>query len=227
MRRMILPGGFSAALLALASIGAAAAHPAEGFEPNALHPAYGTLKLGERVEWSLGDIEFTQPYPDPASLSDIEKYMLEGTRDSWMPDGGLDSWWYQVINAVVTYDKKTGRLPQTITEDVLREIAWDPDIVDARSLEIYSNPITNGQARLDQREFSPGDMFIKRLTDNEVAQLAEVHPPLRNDVAGIVPDPRDGSVSRRIKITSPVYYFRMYGRSGVILSRLYYSFEPL
>jgi hypothetical protein len=227
MQRNYLSGALTTVLSIVTLAFSALAHPADGYTPNEVHPAYGTMKLGERADWSVDDIVFTQPYPDPATLSDIERYMLEGTRDSWVPGAGLDAWWHQVMNVVVSYDRNTGQLPAILTEDVLRAVTWNETTLEARDIEVYSNPITSTPARLQEPAHSPGDLFIKRLSGSEIARLSEKNPALRNDLAGIVLDPTNGSVAQRIRLTSPVYYIRMYGRNGVILSRLYYTFEPL
>lgn len=205
----------------------ASAHPADGYTPNDLHPAYGTLGLGEWAEWSVGDIVFTQPYPDPDTLSDIEKYMLEGTQDSWEPGVGLGPWWQAVMNIVVAYDKAKGAIPDTLTADIVRAVSWQPDSVDADTMALLSNPITNQVAWLRSAEYSPGDLYVKRLSDAEIQQVGEKDPLLRDDVQGSRRDPVSGEVRMRLQLTSPVYYIRMYGRDGVILSRLYYTYEPL
>lgn len=204
----------------------ALAHPAEGYTPNELHPGYGTDQIGERAAWSFDDIVFTQPYPDPQTLTDIEKYMIEGTKDSWTPGAGLGPWWQNVMNVVVSYDKKHNAIPDALTEEVARDVSWQPSTVDDSAMAMYANPITDQVARLKSKEFSPGDMYIRRLTDGDLARLAEKDSLMEDALAGVVRHPVTKDVTQRIRLTSPVYYFRLYGRQGVILSRIYFTFKP-
>lgn len=216
---------FVATAIALPQAGALA-HPAEGYTPNDLHPGYGTDQVGERAAWSFDDIVFTQPYPDRRTLSDIEKYMLEGTKDSWTPGVGLGAWWQNVMNVVVSYDKKHNAIPDALTEEVVRDVSWKPSDVDANAMAIYANPITDQVAKLKSADFSPGDMYIRRLSDGDLARLAEKDSLLEDALAGVVRHPVTKDVMQRITLTSPVYYFRLYGRSGVILSRIFYTYKP-
>jgi hypothetical protein len=105
-----------------------------------------------------------------------------------------------VYSLAYAYDGNKGHLPSTLDLQACNEVYAGSMSADGISLK--RNVITGAYTRLDAKEFSPGDMYIKRLTSEEFSRLV------------------GSSDTRPRAATGPAYYVRVYGDSGVILSEI-------
>lgn len=146
---------------------------------------------------NLGDIVF-YPNPAPDSLSDAERFMLFGGHKS---DGSrVEPWWNKVYSLAASYDKKFGQLPEELNLETCNAVYYEP--VTEQENIFNRSPVTGNYPRLRAQEFSAGDLFIKRLSSEEMAHLL-------GDPSSWPPGTTDRA-----------YYVRVYGDEGVILSQV-------
>jgi hypothetical protein len=169
--------------------------------------------------WSFGDITFTNDKAPEANLTEEEKYMIAGAESSSLREGVLLPWETMVFVAVDRFYDKYGFVPTQLTSDVLKVIPGMEHTSDA-ALEEYRNPLTDAWPRLDAVVASPGDIFVKRLTSEEMKHYAGLADTLKSDWYGTRTFP--GTDKAPMRLTSGVYYFRMYGWHGVICENFQY-----
>jgi hypothetical protein len=148
---------------------------------------------------NFGDIIFYSS-PDPSSLSEAERYLLFGAMSR---DGRttIRPQWEAIRTIATSFEAKHGTLPAAIDAEMINAAYSQP--LDEAGLARFRNPITGDFPRLDAAEFSPGNLFIKRLTADEVAAVL-------GDPANLPPDAASGKA----------YYVRVYGEDDVLLSRI-------
>jgi hypothetical protein len=164
----------------VSTAGFASAHPADSYDPNNLHPSYGAdWGYGLFSEWGINDITFTQPYPDPSSLTPAERYIVAGATSTATDrplSKRLHPWWRDVCAVAMNYYQE-GRLPAQLNEQMVRATAADPDGVSQAWVDLHRSPLTGEFPRLDAREFSPGDVYMRILTEDEVQHFLGLLPP--------------------------------------------------
>jgi hypothetical protein len=88
-------------------------------------------------------------------------------------------------------------------------------------LEHFKSPITNEFPRLDAKEFTPGQVYMRPLTEAEMRQFAEMVPEYQQAwFAGVVANPDTSEVLDHVQQMSPVYYVRVYGEHGVLVETI-------
>lgn len=206
--------------------GAASAHPADSYQPNELEPGYGAdWGYGLFSEWSINDISFTQPYPDPFSLTPAERYIVAGATSaaSNRPlSKRLHPWWRDICAVAMNYYYDEGRLPAQLDEQMVRATAVDPAGVSQAWVDLHRSPLTDEFPRLDARVFSPGDVYMRILTADEIQHFVELLPPFarlynQHEMRG----PQGDWI--KAHIAGEVYYVRVYGLHGVIWSNIQYD----
>jgi len=211
-----------AALAATALCRFASAHPSDGLEPLPLPPSYGTDGCDFGPEFNHGDLVFTRPYPDPDTLTNAERYIIVGCQGS-TPEQNMLPWTYYIWHCAEALDERLGHVPDQLSEELLREVG-------ARStatFELFKSPLTGNYPRLTAATASPGDVYIRALTPEEMrffAGKAKPYQELWYD--GKRTDPRTGEVLEKVKLDGKVYYVRVYGWHGVILSELMFTTVP-
>ena len=205
------------------------AHPAEGQKIRAETPDRlmyeisfeANSQLGE--EWNFGDVQLALPLQTPDSLTDLEWYIVNGAETCPFSEYGMAAWYYQIAEYVHQYYTKHGVIPEQFGPEIL---SMCPGLhhVDPRAADIYRNPFTGEWPRLDAREQSPGDVFVKILTEEEALHFAMLKPNLYAYCnTHIYNHPIHGPT--RIKPAHKgVLYIRVYGLQGVIVNMLYYPF---
>lgn len=209
--------------------GSALAHPVAQYVPNEADPAYGTDGFGADPAWSYGDLTFTRPYPDAASLTPGERYILFGaTSANGLPGirRNLSPWYVDLWQLVSAIHARDGYIPAQLDEALVRSVARDPDGVSANWVELHKSPLTGNFPRLDASSFSPGDVYIRALTESEMQHFASrVNTYNREWYMDQVRDPRSGEWVPG-HLVGVVYYIRVYGESGVLFENLMYSMVP-
>lgn len=213
--------GISFALL-LVTMVTAAGHPSENYTSNELSSCY-TTRSTSRVLQSFGDLTFVEAYPDPLSMTDAEKYMLAGTTDGppeFCIDGGLPAWWGKIERIVKFYYMAHGEIPAQVTPQVYADAYEKPlDMIDPLQLELIRNPLTGEYPRTDSLELSPGDFYIKALSEEEMRHFASFDDGLYEMWFNGRAKKRDGTWGD-CPISGPVLYVRLYGWHSVIKNDL-------
>lgn len=219
MSKGILVNLTIAGLLLLTNSANGAGHPSSGYPARDLGGAYGGLPAA----LSTGEFLFLDEADrqSRAALSQPELYMLVGTSRS-SGRGGLSPWYMSVYFAASAYFQAYGVIPETLGPAELQRLYPSAP---ADRLDVYRNPLTGDWPRLNSATHSPGDMYLKVLSQNEVEWFADRHSGLRaiwfetstphpDDIrAGMTPET---ARKLRVNLAGPPIYMRLYGSSGVI-----------
>jgi len=219
--RVFLVAAF-AALTVMGLCRPSLAHPSDGLEPVPLPPSYGTDGCDFGPEFNHGDMTFTRPYPDPNSLTNAEKYIIAGCQGI-KPEQNMLPWVYYIWHCAEALDARLGYVPDQLSEELLREVGARS----ASAFELFKSPLTGNFPRLTAATESPGDVYIRALTPEEMRFFAgkvRAYQELWCD--GKRTDPRTGEVLENVKLDGKVYYVRVYGWHGVILSELLFTTVP-
>jgi len=201
------------------------AHPADGYPPNEMPPAYGTEAYGRPPECNINDLTFSPSYPDPAALTDIERYMIVGCTNSSL-GYALQPWYDEVFMAVNAIYSHSDSVPPQLSEELIRSISVCPESVPEEHINIFRNPITGEFPRLDAAEFSPGDVYIRILTPEEREHFAALSA-LDDGIwdRGEFTTPLGDTI--QVELTTEVYYMRVYGLTAPIIERIMYRFRTV
>jgi hypothetical protein len=202
---------------------ALASHPATGYEPNPLPHGYGTEGFGLTADFNYGDLTFHAPYPSPETLTDMERYIIAGTSAS-PSGGGLREWSRTLVHLVMAIDHNTGSIPPTLSLEVLEEAVLGLE-ENPEGADIYKSPITGEFPRLDAVEFAPGQVYMRRLTEDEKQHFAGLMPLWHAAwYEGAYLDQSTGEKAGDLEMRSDVYYVRIYGEQDVIYSNIDFTF---
>jgi hypothetical protein len=120
------------------------------------------------------------------------------------------------------YFQKHGELPSALTEAVIADVFGSREPSNPAFLFLRS-PVSGRYPRLDAKEFSPGDIYMRPLNEAEIQHFCR-HENLLNDVAGRGRVLGESGEEFAARLLGRVFYFRMYGFDGVIDNSLEYSF---
>lgn len=149
--------------------------------------------------------------------------MLGGCK---LPTGYAKSAWISEINMFLIghYDRH-GRLPAAMTREMLDETMYGGGPMPDRLLKWYRSPITGEFPSFSAAEFTPGGVYARILTKEEVHKLARFDASL----AGLVTSRKmvgpDGEVVDG-RVLSPVLYYRYHGETGLLKEGYSYIFAP-
>jgi len=210
------------------SYGKDGVHPALGYDPKPLPSNYGTEYYGLGPEYDYGDITFHSPYPDVSTLSDAEKYMIAGCVDSEL-GGPLGPWYRDIFMMVnsIAFETDYSVIPDKLEYPMIRARTVKPAEFTQDDADRFRSPITGEFPRLDAVEFAPGQVYIRLLTEEEKEHFAsKVKHYHEHWYEGVDEFKLTGEVLP-IKLTTEVFYMRVYGENGVLSSRIMYDFEYL
>jgi hypothetical protein len=186
----------------------------QDYKLNEVPAAYHSSRVDGLAEHGFGDYTFVTSYPDPLDLTSSERYLLFGATTS---DGySVGPWWIEIMKFVDTAQQLDGKIPQTIDPILLRRVFGELTSGDVpkETIDAFKSPINGDLPRLDAREFSSGDLFIKKLTSVDMLHFAERNSVFQDDWFVDYPTTPE-SVA--------VYYYRIYGCKEVILDGLWYT----
>jgi hypothetical protein len=221
-----IAGIFALMLAVVAPTVVLAAHPAQGYEPRDISHSYAK---GYYCGLDVNDLTFVEPEDQTpiSNLSNIERYMVGGVQDSSL-GGSLGPWYVSVYWAAISYYKKYGTLPDTLSLDILKQIPatqnLKPDM-----LEIYRNPITGEWPKLNSTVFSPGNLYMRPLTTPEMQYFAFYDTSCRKiwfdnvtlDVECIKKGcPPQDCDTVPVKLDTPPFYLRVYGKSSILFTSI-------
>ena len=193
------------------------AHPSAYFETNPMPENYVAGTLDPQASYK--DLIFIKPMPDPATLSHAERYIIAGLTKRPYGQGKMDPWREDLYHVVRSYYSKFKKMPSEMSDDVIKSIFrevtpqnWLP--------EFLHSPVTGRYPRLDAAEFSPGDVYMRPLNDEEIAHMCKYDSLLKE----IVVDGKMGD--QPVKLIGAVFYTRIYGEKGIIHAGLDYTFLP-
>lgn len=195
---------------------ALAAHPSYGYEPNSLRQTYGLPGHGLPASWTINDLVFLEDYPAAASLTSPEIYMITGSQGSSF-GRDLEPWYIVVQRHATNYYTKYGTMPDQLTPEVLAEI-YDTDVssLDPELLDEIKSPLTGQFPRLNATQQSPGDLYIRPLTSDEMMFIG--NQSQWNYDIWINHQSRDVETGEVEYIDLlGVFYTRVYGLNDVIL----------
>lgn len=218
-----------ATLLMIPAVALAAEdHPASGQITGDPDQAYGTAGYGFPAEYSRGDLTFGSAYPAVDALMPPERYMLAGTLGVRNGDANekLPAWITSIEEFCIEYIASMNELPSQITADTLIAI-HGAGSQSSKDQALLLNPITGKAPRLDAIAYSPGDLYVRALSSDEVDYYASRNLVLRDLwINGIYKD-LDTGRSGKVSLVSPVFYVRAYGVQGVIYENFAYRLsEP-
>lgn len=207
-----------------------AAHPAERFIPRE-----NTSLGGATPEDNINDLTFLglDERPQASQLTALENYMLAGADDPATSQMALLPWYLDVATAAGRIYDATGKLPAVLDDTALRSIpGWEQ--VGEEELALYRNPLTGNWPRLDAVEPSPGDLYLRPLTEVEKQWLASRHLAYQKCwYEGLGFDSAayesglayEDCFTKSERLVGQVYYLRMYGWNQTLLTTLPYQVE--
>lgn len=181
-----------------------AKHPAEG------HPIDGFWVEGSRfpsAELNQGDMTFMEEedYPDYDALTQLEQYMMFGVKSSDLSeDKGLAPYKTTVVSLVCMFYAEYGYVPDELTPEIIRMIPGKEEKTEEQ-LSVERNPLTGEWTKLKVIEHSPGDFYIRALTEDEIDFFVD-------NGYRYLREPSNGNAERY----TPVLYVRMYGYDCVL-----------
>jgi len=200
-------------------------HPVHGHEANSIFDSVYGEHNGYPAEYSMGDITFDGPgnHPPASSLTAEEKYIVAGaTTSDYGSDAGLQPWTSAIFGIVNNYYSQYGTIPATFTDVEIRKVR-DMENASDSNLREFLNPLTDQWPRLNAATPSPGDVYIRPLSLDEMRHYAQLVPSL-NDAwfNGRSISTETGELASA-ELTSQVYYMRVYGWNGVIFNNFQYA----
>lgn len=200
-------------------------HVCLSYEVNPLPKAYGKMTYGNGPEADINELYFIKPFPDPATLSHEEIYMLTGLKSGPRRDGRVRSWRSEVFDLVHAYYMRHGVVPEVLTPEVITELAGEQNVANLQ-YHFLKNPLTGAYPRLNAREFSPGEVYIRPLTAEEIRHFCDHDSMLDQLVNNKSLRDWEGN-DRAALLLGRVFYMRVYGRSGVIGNTIEFFFAPV
>jgi hypothetical protein len=167
-------------------------------------------------ECSIGDITFTRSFPDPSTLSSEELYILSGSTGSALGHP-LKPWRKDVSRLVQALHVNLGYIPDQLTEELVRSVVCESSQVDDLWVEQFKSPLTGEFPRLDASEFSPGDLYIRALSEQEkqhIASFIDIYYSFWYDSAWFNPEE---DMWEKAELSGDVYYVRIYGWNDVLI----------
>jgi hypothetical protein len=200
-------------VIALCAATSALAYPTSGNHPRAVPEHYSKLRA-EKAVMSFGEVRFATKYPE--QLTDAERFVIFGCdpATSAKPYPSMISELFIVLS---NYYMVTGQIPEEISDEVIMVACSSVGQTPRPALlELLKSPLTGLYPRLDCKDFSRGDYFVKVLSAEEINHIAR-HDGNLNDRLG---ESASGSAAH-----GPIFYFRAYGESEVIFSELKYAWN--
>jgi hypothetical protein len=205
--RYLISGFVTAALL----VGVAAGYPSTGQYKLNLNEGQYTGMCNHKHR-SVGDIIYYDALDRPAwsSLTFTEKLMVAGEAPNPRPKGTLSPYYAYVRDAAVAYYREFGVLPTALDLQTLVKIPHfskrSPEMKRA-NMEELRNPLTGRWPRLDAKEHSPGDFYMKVLTKEEMSKIKQDPEITKLWTSGKTHEgePVNATI---------VVYLRMYGHKG-------------
>ena len=207
------------------TISSAYAHPADGYSPVYLPPADVHVTTSP-LTGTYGDLTFGSCQLTVSDLSPAELYILHGASGSSYGTGNcLCEWYHDIFMISNAIRSQTGSLPEQLNVEVI-SLATGPD-PNTNKFDHLKSPITNEFPRLDAVTFSPGQVYMRVLTESEMYEFASMVPEYQQIwFDGEVIDPDTCEVIEYVKLISPVYYMRVYGEQGILIETFQYLMAP-
>ena len=200
---------------------AAVEHPFQDFTPQPVSDDF----LGDAgrpdAAWRDG-MTFRSCEKRAAELTPAEHYILRGLQPYHGHAGHPEAWKTKVLMFAMAYKGQRGELPQSLDTDALRVVGGDGMV---NKGGWFRSPITGQFPRLDTKEFTPGGVYLRALTPEEVQVQAQWDAQL----AGLVTMRKvvDGGQKEDAVLLQPVIYYRFHGETGLLEEGISYLFAPL
>jgi hypothetical protein len=212
------------ALTATDENGAKLTHPVHGHKARSFIKYIYGPDHGHPSSWSQGDITFPESYPPVSALTEEEKYIIAGSDSSaWSRTAGLCDWVNSTQSMVAKFYDQYGYVPDQLTPAIVRSIQGMEQFGD-ENLRQYLNPLTDEWPKLKAAAPSPGDIYIRPLTADEISHYAGKSKNCRDIwIDGRWKDPSTGEYVP-VKLDGKVYYMRVYGWNAVIYANFVFGF---
>lgn len=201
----------------LAATGFVAAHPSDGCTPGAKPSGYETPECQ-----AIGDLRFDYEVTPWNDLTPAEQYIIAGGTSA--TGGHLKPWWLHICEAAIFFNETYGTIPEQYRPDMLANMAADPTTLTNDQLEWFCSPLTGQLPMLTAEEFTPGSIYLRELTDAEMAQAAQQDQVLSQALAGSHTD-QETCETRGMELLTKVYYYRVYGLNSVLHAGLLYAWD--
>jgi hypothetical protein len=205
--------------------GLAAAHPSDGFDANPLPHVYATNGTGFTSNWCTGDLYFPAQFPTSESMSPAEKYIVSGSEGSAY-GYGLRPWKSLIYNAVAAIYSQTGDIPEILDETALVSMSNGVLAPGDMRLDEFRSPVTGEFPRLDAKEFSAGDVYIRPLTLFEMDKYAALDPFYRELWYNDRVWNHNTQQYEQESLLGQVFYMRIYGDEDLLVAGLFFSAKP-
>jgi hypothetical protein len=188
-----------------------ATHPSANLIPR--DPEKSIIFAGSSPELAgVGEIRFDFDFPTASELSSNERYVLAGAMNA-NNTSGLEPWWQAVMFVAMAYEGNTGQWPLAITDELVENISGGDDRAESRWRQELKSPITGQYPRLDASNFSAGDLYMRRMTRQEVSTLVSQGAYLLSE------DYEDQVEQNGGESVGLPIYVRIYGETRVLCAR--------
>jgi hypothetical protein len=190
-----------------------------------------------RPDEGIGDLTFIGLDDKPAwqDLSPMEQYMLGGVDGRPTAGKVMPPWHMEVYAVAARYWAEYGNLPDVLDDAAIRRV---PGFEQAQGIQMdeLRNPLTGEWPRLNAQSPSPGDLYLRPLTDDEMSYFAIKCPSYRHhwfESKAFDKDKYDSGLpngqcwTRDVELSTRPFYVRVYGNSGPILTMIEYYMEPI
>jgi hypothetical protein len=203
-------------ILLISSQFIAHAHPADGYPP-AYVPPTNTEVVTSDLVGEYGDLTFGSCQLTVDDLTPAELYIVFGACGSSYGTGNqLLPWYHDVFMMANAIKSHTGELPSALSAESINQTVVGNS--NNSRLEHFKSPITGDFPRLDDVNFSPGQVYLRELTEPEMRQFASLSPEYQELwFDGVVTDPDTGEILEYLEPVCKVYYIRVYGEREVLV----------
>jgi len=197
----------------LALIAAVAqAHPSDGYAPKELPDGYGEPGYSGCPEYDVGDLHFVREFTSPEMLTGAERYIIAGCSG---PGRLSVSWWQEVYFMLLAYYTQYRELPDAISAEMIAATSCNGQ-ASAEWCETFKSPITGAYPAVNCRDFAPGQVYCRMLTEDEMEMIISREPSFRDKwLRDWHINPETGA-REAAEMLKPVMYLRIYGETGVI-----------
>lgn len=200
-----------------------AGHPSQGFERLDVPDS---MLRGELPPEAWTDQLSFRPCAKPkAELTAAERYILFGSRPLHSGNSNPEPWRLKILFLAMTVKGTTGELPSAVTREMIDLTAADGQPVPDEYANWYRSPVTGEWPRLDSFEFTPGGVYLRMLTADEVRHLAQWDTVLTGLITTRKMALASGETGEGI-LLGDVYYYRFYGETGLLKEGFTYVFAP-
>lgn len=207
-----------------ATASAATAHPSTAYVAQPVAPRH--LTAGDRPQeaWQNG-LSFRPCEKHAGELSSAERYILRGLQPTHGGSGQPEAWKTKILMFAHAYCSRYGSVPPELSPETLEQIGMGGSGFEER-VAWHKSPISGDFPRFDSQDFTPGGVYLRVLSADEVHFQAQWD----SNLAGLVTVGKsigsEAGSKQDALLLNPVLYYRFYGESGLLSEGISYIFAP-